>query len=366
MTRVKAGEKTRNHMADIGLWAGITPFAMMAAMIPVEAAAQDKGGDKVITRYYNPEEVCDQSEAKNDPNTIVVCVPLENPYRIPKDLRQDPNDPVNQSWTQRVRSDAQLGETGAESCSTVGPGGMTGCLQKDIQNAIAERRTGSDAQAGKLIEEARRERLETIDEEAVYAEERDQEVAEELDASRAQREAAAAAMAAEAEATGAGLNTQGLTVPPIDNPATARTQNFDYRTMGVFQTGMTLASAMPYLMPQGKYSLRDKNWDSYNCEIYTSADGLVELLSLEGRVDSMTTKSPSFVGKKGLKVGVSEQQLLELWGNSLVTQEDPNGNGTNYFLPAEGGLGYKYHVENDVVTEISVGDRSIRFSEGCM
>jgi hypothetical protein len=64
-----------------------------------------------------------------DGNEIVVCVrraPGEQ-FRIPKELRDLKVTPENESWAAKSASNADVGASGIGSCSTVGPGGSTGC-----------------------------------------------------------------------------------------------------------------------------------------------------------------------------------------------------------------------------------------------
>ena len=103
---------------------------------------------------------------------ITVCArkPEDERYRIPEALRADPNDPVNQSWANRASELQYVGRTGTESCSTVGPGGFTGCFNQIVRQARAERAGRDSVNWNRLIEEARQERLGKIDEEAEEAE----------------------------------------------------------------------------------------------------------------------------------------------------------------------------------------------------
>jgi len=74
---------------------------------------------------------------------IVVCArkPETERYRIPKELRDQPStDPASTSWANKAESLEYVGRTGIQSCSTVGPGGFTGCLNQMIAAASAERR----------------------------------------------------------------------------------------------------------------------------------------------------------------------------------------------------------------------------------
>lgn len=142
------------------------------------------------------DDPCPESTA----DEIVVCPVFDegDRYRIPVNLRNDPNDPANQSWTERAVSIRTLGASGTNSCSPSGAGGFTGCTQSLIDAAYAERRNAPNVEAGRLISEERRKRLELIDAEAEDVERR----IVELEKARADKEAAeiAAAQAA-AEAT---------------------------------------------------------------------------------------------------------------------------------------------------------------------
>jgi hypothetical protein len=102
----------------------------------------------------------DPCTAGSDPDEITVCArfPESDRYRIPPNLRDNPNDPRNQSWTNRATELAYVGRTGTNSCSTSGPGGFTGCLNQVINNATAERRAAGDVNWTRMIEDARRDR----------------------------------------------------------------------------------------------------------------------------------------------------------------------------------------------------------------
>ncbi|MFC4292752.1 hypothetical protein ACFOWX_10040 [Sphingorhabdus arenilitoris] len=109
---------------------------------------------------------------------IVVCVRQAEPYRIPKNLRSDPNDRSKEAWTNRVLAYEYVAANGIGSCSSIGAGGFTGCGIKAIDQAYAERAEDPALTFGLLIAEARRNRLAGIDAEAedieqtVLAEER--------------------------------------------------------------------------------------------------------------------------------------------------------------------------------------------------
>jgi hypothetical protein len=76
---------------------------------------------------------------------IIVCArrPETERYRIPEDLREAPPSPQNESWAVRAEALETVGATGIQSCSPVGPGGATGCLEQLIAQARAERRANA-------------------------------------------------------------------------------------------------------------------------------------------------------------------------------------------------------------------------------
>jgi hypothetical protein len=104
---------------------------------------------------------------------IVVCAALDEKerYRIPKKLRDNPNDLRNQAWASRVKSYQYVGESGIMSCTPTMSGGLSGCGLKDIDNAYAERKEDIGLVFGRLIAQARNERLAGIDAEADKIEE---------------------------------------------------------------------------------------------------------------------------------------------------------------------------------------------------
>ncbi|MDP8912384.1 MAG: hypothetical protein M3N39_02260 [Pseudomonadota bacterium] len=98
---------------------------------------------------------------------ITVCArrPEADRYRIPEPLR-DREGPASDSWANRALELQYVGRTGIQSCSTVGPGGATGCLAQLINQARAERRGADQVDWNAMIEQARQERLSRIDEQS--------------------------------------------------------------------------------------------------------------------------------------------------------------------------------------------------------
>ncbi|HYE26784.1 MAG TPA: hypothetical protein VEA61_00905 [Allosphingosinicella sp.] len=137
--------------------------ALLSAAAP--AAAQAPAAEpKISAMIVYGEDPCPPSTD----DTIVICArkPEGERYRIPEALRGDPNDPKNQAWAERATALEYAGRGGIGSCSTVGPGGASGCFNQLVREARAAARTGDEVNWNALIEQARRERLDRIDEQA--------------------------------------------------------------------------------------------------------------------------------------------------------------------------------------------------------
>lgn len=133
-------------------------LALPAALIAAPAMAQGAAEPRVSQVIVYGDDACPQS---SDPEEITVCarLPEDERFRIPDNLRNDPNAPANQSWARRATELSYVGRTGTDSCSTVGPGGWTGCFNELVRNAREERRTDERINWNQLIDEARQERL---------------------------------------------------------------------------------------------------------------------------------------------------------------------------------------------------------------
>lgn len=145
------------------------PLALSAVLLAAMPAAAQQGaagpGDPQVNQLIvYGDDPCPQSTE----DTITVCArkPEGDRYRIPENLRDDPNNPVNQSWANRATELQYVGRTGIGSCSTVGPGGFVGCFSDIVRAAKAERATRDTVNWNRLIEDARQERLSHIDEQA--------------------------------------------------------------------------------------------------------------------------------------------------------------------------------------------------------
>lgn len=95
---------------------------------------------------------------------VVICeIMVEaDRYRIPKPLRSS-GSPQNASPAGLVDKIRYVGDFGAMSCDPAGAGGFSGCTQKFIEAAYKDRAEGENVRFGQLINQARQERLSTID-----------------------------------------------------------------------------------------------------------------------------------------------------------------------------------------------------------
>jgi len=91
----------------------------------------------VITLYGNQ-----RCPTNKDGAEVAVCVrrSAEEQFRIPKELRNFEVTPENAAWAARIKGQDDLSGTGVGSCSTVGPGGATGCFVQNANRARAESR----------------------------------------------------------------------------------------------------------------------------------------------------------------------------------------------------------------------------------
>jgi len=143
----------------------------LAAFLPATpAAAQDAPGERVNMVIAYSEDDCPEA---TDDNEIVICEILVEAerYRIPKNLRQS-DSPENVSRVREVEKLKYVGAFGAMSCDPAGAGGFTGCNQRFIEAAYKDRSEAETIRFGQLIEEARQERLSTIDADAAAEQER--------------------------------------------------------------------------------------------------------------------------------------------------------------------------------------------------
>ena len=129
-----------------------------------DAAAAAVADAKVNQLIVYGDDPCPESTEEQ----INVCARLDDKerFRIPTNLRDNPNDTVNQAWGARAVELQYVGRSGIGSCSTTGPGGMIGCYNDLVRQARAERAGAPSVNWERLIDEARQERLSKIDQQA--------------------------------------------------------------------------------------------------------------------------------------------------------------------------------------------------------
>jgi hypothetical protein len=119
--------------------------ALAAAPLLVPAAqAQNAAQNGVLIIYGN--DKCPTNESGEE---IVVCQRIDESerFRIPSTLRQPAGRPqANESWAVRSQDALEAGRMGTGSCSTVGPGGQTGCFVRQATRARAESNARREAQ----------------------------------------------------------------------------------------------------------------------------------------------------------------------------------------------------------------------------
>jgi hypothetical protein len=111
-------------------------FAVAAtglAALPAPALAQ--AGQSRVTIFGN--DPCPR-------DAICVRAPESQRYRLPKSQQLQGTPQQRQSWARQSQALTTVGATGAGSCSAVGPGGFTGCLTQQINQARKEARDQAD------------------------------------------------------------------------------------------------------------------------------------------------------------------------------------------------------------------------------
>ena len=164
-SRAPAGTKRRGDLFFTHEWPGLRPwpkefvmkrfvplalalaagtgFAIAAQAQPAGAQA-DNGGRRVSQLIVYGNDPCPPSTA----DEIVVCARRseDDRYRIPEPLRGNSQVSDNQSWAANARALEYVGRTGIQSCSTVGPGGFTGCWAEMMRQSREERQTNPAGQ----------------------------------------------------------------------------------------------------------------------------------------------------------------------------------------------------------------------------
>lgn len=116
----------------------VAGLAAAPLLVPT-AQAQNAAQNGVLLIYGD-----DKCPTNDSGEEIVVCQRLDESerFRIPQSLREQPGRPqASESWAVRSQDALDTGRTGGVgSCSTVGPGGSTGCFVRQATRARAESR----------------------------------------------------------------------------------------------------------------------------------------------------------------------------------------------------------------------------------
>ncbi len=141
-------------------------FAGLSLATPAMAQGEGERVNQLIVYGSDP------CPASTD-DQITVCARKDESerYRIPEALRGG-QSPDNEAWNNRVLAYETVGKNGTLSCSPVGGGGWTGCLNQMIETAYAEKDSDASVRFSELIAEERAKRLSTIDSEAAQAQAR--------------------------------------------------------------------------------------------------------------------------------------------------------------------------------------------------
>lgn len=114
-------------------------IAAVLGLLPVTAEAQPRTNraENIRQVVVYGRDRCPRGSGEE----IVICArrPESERYRIPRALRDRSPTPGGTSWAARARSLEYVGRTGTQSCSTVGPGGHTGCWEQMMRAARDER-----------------------------------------------------------------------------------------------------------------------------------------------------------------------------------------------------------------------------------
>jgi hypothetical protein len=155
-------------------------LACSLCLTGVPAAAQDAGEKVNMVIVYGQDE-CPQP--KGDEITVCARKDESERYRIPEALRGS-ESPQNDAWNNKVLAYEMVNKTGTLSCSPVGPSGFTGCAQKMINQAYADKGQDPSIRFSELIAAERARRLSTIDADAAATQARVEQAEREYEARR--------------------------------------------------------------------------------------------------------------------------------------------------------------------------------------
>jgi hypothetical protein len=185
-------------------------FGATLTLFAAPASAQEPG-EKVNQLIVYGDDPCPASQG----DEITVCARKSESerFRIPAPLRESGDLQKNEAWNNKVLAYETVGRTGTQSCSPVGAGGWTGCSNRLISNAYAEKRESSDVRFGELIQAERERRLSTIDRDATATQGR-------VEAAEREYEARQRAQSGETTPGDAAQDETPASAPPASLPTT--------------------------------------------------------------------------------------------------------------------------------------------------
>jgi hypothetical protein len=133
--------------AALSLIAVAAASTAAVTLVPAPAGAQ-QAQERIHRLIVYGRDPCPRGANGDE---IVVCArrPETERYRIPRELRDRPgDDPESTSWAARAEALEYVGRTGIQSCSTVGPGGFTGCWNEMVR-AWRRDRSAGDGEPGR-------------------------------------------------------------------------------------------------------------------------------------------------------------------------------------------------------------------------
>ena len=125
------------------------PSLAAAQSTPAAQPSPVAGTDDGVSKSEPPKRIRSVTLTGNQtcpeatsPDEVVVCARVGEPFRIPKQLRNDRPIPAkNQSWVNRTATLDAVGRVAGglpNTCSPVGTGGQTGC--SIVQSTSVDRR----------------------------------------------------------------------------------------------------------------------------------------------------------------------------------------------------------------------------------
>jgi hypothetical protein len=129
-------------LVSLAAFAGVLALAQ-AADAQALSSVDEHGIKRMVVFGDDP---CPKSSTEE----IVVCArrPDNDRYRIPERFRQpDELTGDREAWAYKAEELEMVGASGIQSCSPVGPGGATGCMQQLINAARLEQRKNKSAES---------------------------------------------------------------------------------------------------------------------------------------------------------------------------------------------------------------------------